>query len=149
MGPLYTPFPEVLELSDVITLHCPLTPATRNLIGAEEFAAMKRRPLLINTARGGLVDELAIAAALDNGQISGAGFDVATVEPPGTDHPLMKLVDRPNFILTPHVAWASAEAIQAVADQLIENIEAFQRGAPVNDVAREFADAQSGRAGSP
>ena len=149
MGPLYTPFPEVLEFSDVITLHCPLTPATRNVIGAAEFAAMKRRPLLINTARGGLVDELAIAAALDTGQIAGAGFDVATVEPPGADHPLMKLVDRPNFILTPHVAWASAEAVQAVADQLIDNIEAFQRGQPANDVAREFADAQSGRTGSP
>jgi glycerate dehydrogenase len=137
MGPLYTPFDEVLERSDVITLHCPLTPATRNLIGAPEFAAMKRRPLLINTARGGLVDETALAPALDAGQIAGAGFDVATEEPPRTNHPLMQLVDRPNFILTPHIAWASTEAIQALADQLIHNIEAFHCGQPANDVASE------------
>ena len=139
MGPLYTPFNEVLDRSDIITLHCPLTPGTRNLIGTPEFAAMKRRPLLINTARGGLVDEAALAPALEAGQIAGAGFDVATEEPPGPDHPLMKLLDRPNFILTPHIAWASTEAIQALADQLIDNIEAFHRGQPANDVALENA----------
>jgi glycerate dehydrogenase len=135
MGPLYTPFEEVLETSDVITLHCPLMPSTRNLIGQAEFARMKRRPLLINTARGGLVDEAELGPALRSGQIAGAAFDVATVEPPGPDHPLMRLVDEPNFILTPHVAWASAEAVQAVADQLIDNIEAFCAGQPVNVVS--------------
>src|SRR4051794_33951486 len=134
MGPLYTPFDEVLEQSDVITLHCPLTPATRNVIAAAEFAKMKRKPLLINTARGGLVDEGALAAALRSGQIAGAGFDVATVEPPGPDHPLMRLLDLPNFILTPHTAWASAQAIQGLADQLIDNVEAFQAGRPANVV---------------
>ena len=134
MGPLYTPFAEVLATSHVITLHTPLLPSTRNLIGAEEFAAMKRRPLLINTARGGLVDEQALHEALRSGQIAGAGFDVATVEPPPPAHIFMRMLDMPNFILTPHVAWASHEAIQGLADQLIDNIEAFQRGEPRNIV---------------
>lgn len=132
MGPLYTPFDDVLRRSDVITLHCPLMPATRNMIGAAEFALMERRPLLINTARGGLVDEQALALALEGGQIAGAGFDVVSVEPPPPDHPFMRLLGRPDFILTPHVAWASREAIQGLADQLIDNIEAFWRGQPRN-----------------
>jgi len=127
MGPLYTPFEETLRRSDIVTLHLPLMPSTRNLIGAAEFALMERRPLLINTARGGLVDEPALAAALRSGVIAGAGFDVATQEPPGADHTLMGLLDLPNFILTPHVAWASREATQALADQLIDNIDEFWR----------------------
>jgi glycerate dehydrogenase len=135
MGPLYTPFDEVMRVSDVITLHVPLMPSTRNLIGAREFAMMERRPILINTARGGLVDEEALYNALESGQVSGAGFDVATKEPPPPDHPLMRLLDMPNFILTPHIAWASQEAIQGLADQLIDNIEAFERGQPRNVVA--------------
>ncbi len=133
-GSLYTPFEQMLEESDIITLHCPLTTQTRGLIGAPEFARMRRKPLLINTARGGLVDDTALADALRGGQLGGAGFDVATPEPPPEDHPLMQLLDLPNFILTPHVAWASEEAIQALADQLIGNVEAFQRGAPRNVV---------------
>ena len=132
MGPLYTPFEEVLRRSDVITLHCPLMPSTRNMIAAPEFALMERRPLLVNTARGGLVDEDALAEALVRGQISGAGFDVVTTEPPPPDHPFMRLLESPNFILTPHVAWASREAIQGLADQLMENIELFCRGNPRN-----------------
>lgn len=132
MGPLYTPFEDVLAQADVLTLHCPLTPSTRNMIGAAEFAQMRRRPLLINTARGGLVDEAALVEALKQGQISGAGFDVVSVEPPPADHPFNAILGRPDFILTPHVAWASDEAVQSLADQLIDNIEAFVRGAPVN-----------------
>jgi glycerate dehydrogenase len=135
MGPLYTPFDEVMRISDVITLHLPLMPSTQNLISEREFALMERRPLLINTARGGLVDEQALATALDQGQISGAGFDVVTEEPPPPDHPLIRLAGRPNVILTPHVAWASQEAIQSLADQLIDNIEAFWSGAPRNVVS--------------
>ncbi|MHC2365205.1 glycerate dehydrogenase [Rhizobium leguminosarum] len=135
MGPLYTPFEKVLEVSDIITLHSPLTPSTRNMISTAEFAQMARRPLLINTARGGLVDEAALEHALRNGQISGAGFDVVTAEPPADDHPLMRLLDLPNFILTPHVAWASREAVQSLVDQLIDNVEAFERGTPTNIVA--------------
>jgi glycerate dehydrogenase len=132
MGPLYTPFEDVLRRSDVITLHCPLMPATRNMIGSPEFALMERRPLLINTARGGLVDEHALVDALTAGRIAGAGFDVVTTEPPPADHPFMRALALPNFILTPHVAWASREAIQGLADQLTENIELFWRGTPRN-----------------
>lgn len=133
-GSLYTPFEDVLARSDIITLHCPLNAQSRNMLGAEEFAKMARKPLIINTARGGLVDEAALAAALRSGQISGAGFDVVSAEPPPFDHPFMALMDQPNFILTPHVAWASQEAIQGLADQLIDNVEAFVRGEPVNVV---------------
>ena len=133
-GRLYTPFEHVLKQSDILTLHCPLNTNTRNMIGAPEFAQMARKPLLINTGRGGLVDEAAVGPALKAGQIAGAAFDVTSVEPPPIDHPFMALLDRPDFILTPHVAWASAEAIQALADQLIDNIEAFVAGTPVNAV---------------
>lgn len=133
-GSLYTPFEEVLRQADVITLHCPLNANTRHMIGAAEFAQMTRQPLLINTGRGGLVDEAAVGPALQAGHISGAAFDVTSVEPPPADHPFMALLKRPDFILTPHVAWASAEAIQALANQLIDNVEAFVRGAPVNQV---------------
>lgn len=139
MGPLYTAFEHVLRDSDVITLHCPLLPSTRNLIAQPEFAQMKRNPLVINTARGGLVDEAALYDALLSGQIAGAGFDVATIEPPPLNHPLMELVGHANFILTPHIGWASAEAAQALADQLIENIEAFCEGNPRNVVDPSLA----------
>ena len=128
----YTPFDDVLAQSDVISLHCPLRPETRDLIGSIEFAKMVRHPILINTARGGLVNEAALVAALKAGQIAGAGFDVATQEPPGADHPFHTLRDYPNFILTPHVAWASDEAMQTLADQLIDNIESWVSGSPRN-----------------
>jgi glycerate dehydrogenase len=134
MGPLYTPFEDVLRQSDIITLHAPLMPQTRNIIAAPEFAVMQRKPILINTARGGLVDEVALGHALRSGQIAGAGFDVATVEPPQPDHPLMQLVRLPNFILTPHIAWASREAVQSLADQLVDNVEGFWNGMPRNIV---------------
>lgn len=139
MGALYTPFEEVLANSDVISLHCPLNEQTRGLIGVAEFERMRKKPLLINTARGGLVDELALGPALTSGLISGAGFDVVSVEPPPRDHPFNKLLHRPDFILTPHVAWASDEAIQALTDQLIENIECFERGEPRNVVSPVLA----------
>ena len=132
LGPLYTPWEDVLETSDIITLHSPLTADTRNMIGMPEFRAMKRRPLLINTARGGLVDERALVQALKQGLISGAGFDVVEGEPPPPDSPLLEVIDRPNVILTPHVAWASDEAQQELADQLMDNVEAFIAGAPRN-----------------
>ena len=125
----FTPLDEVLAQSDVISLHCPLTPGTRNVIGIEQFRKMKRNALLINTARGGLVDEAALIQALDEGLIAGAGFDVLTVEPPRDGHPLLD-VRRPNFILTPHVAWASDGAMQFLADQLIDNVELWAKGTP-------------------
>jgi glycerate dehydrogenase len=128
-GVSFTPHDEVLARSDVISLHCPLVPATRNLIGVDAFRQMKRGALLINTARGGLVDEAALIQALDQGLIAGAGFDVLTVEPPTHGHPLLD-VRRPNFILTPHVAWASNGAMQFLADQLIDNIDLWAAGKP-------------------
>ena len=129
----FTPFDTVLAESDVVSLHVPLTPATRNLIGARELALMRPEALLINTARGGLVDESALASALTTGVIAGAGFDVLSVEPPRPGNPLLEL-KLPNFILTPHVAWASKGAMQFLADQLIDNVEAFVAGAPRNVV---------------
>lgn len=125
--------PELLRTADVLTLHVPLTAQTRHMIGAEQLARMKRSAILINTARGGLVDEAALAEALKTGVIAGAGFDVLSKEPPDDGNPLLAL-RMPNFILTPHVAWASAGAMQTLADMLIENIEAFAAGAPINAV---------------
>jgi glycerate dehydrogenase len=132
LGPLYTPWQEVLETSDVITIHSPLTKDTRGMIAMPEFEAMKRQPVIVNTARGGLVDEQALVRALDAGLIAGAGFDVVDGEPPSPDNPLMRAAARHNVILTPHVAWASDEAQQALADQLVGNIESFIAGRPVN-----------------
>jgi glycerate dehydrogenase len=124
-------FRELLRESDVLSLHCPLTDETRNMIDTEELELMRDDALLINTARGGLVSESALVTALHEGKIGGAGFDVLTKEPPREGNPLLEL-DAPNFILTPHVAWASLGAMQALADQVIENIEAFVRGEPRN-----------------
>jgi glycerate dehydrogenase len=134
LGPLYTPFDEVLETSDVITLHAPLMPGTRNVLAMPEFRKMKRRPLLINASRGGLVHEADLVRALDEGLISGIGFDCLTAEPPANDHPFLAILDRSNVIVTPHVAWASEEAMQACWNQLIDNIENFHRGEPSNVV---------------
>ena len=127
----FTPLQTLLEQSDVISLHLPMTEATRGMIGERELKAMKKSALLINTARGGLVDEAALAKALKQGWIGGAGFDVLTDEPPKAGNPLLDL-DLPNLIVTPHVAWASDEAMQFLADQLIDNVQAWQSGKPQN-----------------
>ncbi|EXI86983.1 MAG: Glycerate dehydrogenase [Candidatus Accumulibacter regalis] len=130
--PGYTPFAEALRQADVVSLHCPLNAETARLIGEAELRSMKTSALLINTARGGLVDEAALARALHEGWIAGAGFDVLSVEPPRSGNALLapELLALPNFLLTPHVAWASQPAMQALADQLIDNLEAFARGEP-------------------
>ncbi len=125
---------ELLATSDVVSLHLPLNEQTRNMIGARELASMKKSSILINTARGGLVDEAALAEAVSNGVIAGAGFDVLSKEPPVPENPLLKL-RLPNFVLTPHVAWASGGAMQTLADMLVDNIEAWVAGAPKNVVA--------------
>ena len=124
-------FTDVLRESDVISLHCPLTEETRDLIDRDELQLMKRNALLINTARGGLLADRALIEALKNGRIAGAAVDVLREEPPVHGSPLLEL-DLPNFIVTPHVAWASNEAVQALADQVIDNIEAFVAGKPRN-----------------
>jgi glycerate dehydrogenase len=124
-------FEAVLRESDIVSLHAPLTPETRAMISAAELRMMKPDAILINTGRGGLVDENALADAIRKGIIGGAGVDVLSHEPPTEGNPLLDL-DQSNFILTPHVAWASDEAMQTLADQLIENIEAFVRGEPRN-----------------
>jgi glycerate dehydrogenase len=130
-GVEFTPLQQVLESADVISLHLPMTASTRSMIGIEQMRRMKRNALLINTARGGLVDERALIQALDEGLIAGAGFDVLTVEPPREGNALLEL-RRPNFILTPHVAWASDGAMQFLADQMIDNIDAWADGRPQN-----------------
>ena len=132
--PGYTAFDTVMRESDVVTLHLPLNEQTRHLIGTAELSSMRPDALLINTARGGLVDESALLEALKTGRIAGAGFDVLSKEPPTEGHPLLDL-NLPNFILTPHIAWSGREAMQTLADQLIDNIEAYVAGAPRNLVA--------------
>jgi len=127
----YQPLPRLLAESDVVSLHCPLLPSTHNLIGEAELRTMKRSAILINTARGGLVDERALVRALQEGTIAGAGFDVLTVEPPREGNPLLDL-RLPNLIVTPHIAWASRGAMQFLADQLIDNIDAWAAGTPQN-----------------
>lgn len=134
MGPLYTDFDEVLKTSDILSLHCPLLPSTENMITENEFALMKPEVLLINTARGGIVNEEDLYRALMTRRIAGAAFDVAKHEPPDNDAPIMKLTQLPNFILTPHISWASQEAIQSLADKLIDNINAWLSGKPINIV---------------
>ncbi|HJT29943.1 MAG TPA: D-2-hydroxyacid dehydrogenase [Pyrinomonadaceae bacterium] len=126
-----TGFQEVLRRSDVLSLHCPLTEETRNLIGAKELAQMKPDAILINTARGGLIDDHALIEALKTGRLAGAGIDVLRNEPPRDGNPLLE-VDLPNLIVTPHNAWASRQAMQTLADQLVDNLEAFVRGSPQN-----------------
>lgn len=123
----------LLAQADVVSLHCPLTAETRGLIGAGELARMKPGALLINTARGGVVDEPALAAALRSGHLGGAGIDVLSREPPPADHPLLA-PDLPNLIVTPHVAWASREARQRLVDEIAANLRAFSAGRPRNRV---------------
>ena len=127
------PLHELLPQVDVLSLHCPLTPETQNLIGAREFALMKRDAILINTARGGIVDEQALADALRQGRIGGAGVDVLTVEPPVKGNVLLD-PDIPNLIVTPHSAWASRETRQRLVDELVTNIRAFLKGSVRNPV---------------
>lgn len=121
------PLHELLPQVDVLSLHLPLAENTRMLIGGAELASMKSSALLINTARGGIVDEDALARALRVGEIGGAGIDVLGVEPPTADNPLLAR-DIPNLILTPHTAWASRESRQRLLDEIALNIGAFTQG---------------------
>lgn len=118
-------------VSDILTLHCPLTPDTHELINARTLARMKRGALLVNTGRGPLVNEADVAAALASGQLGGYGADVMCSEPPAADNPLFA---QPNAFITPHIAWASVEARQRLLNATFDNIRAFQDGHPQNVV---------------
>lgn len=128
-----TPFEQVLAESDIVSVHCPLTPDTRGLIGEAELRRMPAHAIVVNTARGGIVDEPALAKALREGWIGGAGVDVLSEEPPPANHPLLA-ADIPNLIVTPHCAWGSREARQRVVDQTVENIESWRRGETLRQV---------------
>lgn len=124
---------ELAPALDVLTLHCPLTPETRNLVNDDILALMKPTAFLINTARGGIVDEKALLAALKNGKLAGAATDVLTIEPPVHSNPLID-AQLPNLIITPHVAWASREAREEIIHQTLENIKNFKNGHPIRTV---------------
>ncbi|GAB6389079.1 2-hydroxyacid dehydrogenase [Stutzerimonas marianensis] len=124
---------ELLPQVDALTLHCPLTEHTRNLIGARQLQAMKPTAFIINTARGGLIDERALADTLRHGHLGGAATDVLTSEPPSNDNPLLA-ADVPRLIVTPHSAWGSREARQRIVGQLSENARAFFSGLPMRQV---------------
>lgn len=127
------PLEELLPQVDALSLHCPLTSQTRGLIGGRELQLMRDSAFLINTARGGIVDEQALAAALRADKIAGAAFDVLTGEPPADGNVLLE-PDIPNLIVTPHSAWGSREARQRAADQVSENVRRFLEGDPVRVV---------------
>ncbi|MCW8846960.1 MAG: D-2-hydroxyacid dehydrogenase [Gammaproteobacteria bacterium] len=125
---------QLLKTSDVVSLHCPLNAQTRHLIGERELALMKPDALLVNTARGALVDPQALADALRSGQLGGAGIDVLEQEPPVAGNPLLD-PSIPRLILTPHIAWAALQSRQRALEQIAENIQAFLRGIPLRDLA--------------
>jgi glycerate dehydrogenase len=122
----------LFRMADVVTLHCPLTPQTKEIVNRKRLGKMKRSAFLINTGRGPLVDELALAEALATGQIAGAGLDVLSDEPPPADHPLLKA---PNCFITPHFAWATRSARERLMHEVVENVAAFLAGSPRNVVS--------------
>jgi glycerate dehydrogenase len=130
----YVSWQRAIQEADAITLHCPLNNETHHLIGNAELQAMKKDVLLINTSRGGLIDEVALARALQSNQLGGVGLDVLREEPPTAGNPLLDM-NLPNLIITPHNAWTSAGAMSQMAEQLIQNLEAFAGGIPRNRVA--------------
>lgn len=130
----YTPFMDALAQADFVSLHCPLTPDNEGMIGEAELRAMKPSAYLINTARGRLIDEPTLVWALSERWIAGAALDVLSVEPPREGNVLLEQRVG-NLLITPHIAWASIEAKQALADELIDCLEAFARGEPINRVA--------------
>jgi glycerate dehydrogenase len=126
-----TPLEVVLSESHVVSLHCPLTAQTRNLIGSDELARMRGDAILVNTARGGIVDEAALLQAVQSGQIAGAVVDVLDAEPPRQGNPLLE-TSLPNLLVTPHVAWASTASRQQLVNELAGNIRAWRSGTPRN-----------------
>ncbi|CAM3034599.1 glycerate dehydrogenase [Pseudomonas floridensis] len=127
------PLEALLPQVDALTLHCPLNDNTRDMIGAHELSLMKPHALIVNTARGGLINEQALADALRNGHLGGAASDVLSVEPPAAGNPLLA-GDIPRLIITPHSAWGAREARQRIVSQVTENARAFFAGAPIRVV---------------
>jgi glycerate dehydrogenase len=127
------PLDTLLGEADIVSLHCPLTPETHHLIGTSALQKMRRSALLINTARGGLVDAPALLTALERGTIAGAGIDVLATEPPTADDPLLQS-RLPNLIVTPHIAWSAQESRQRALDEIVANIAAFAGGNARNRV---------------
>ncbi|HCL3680304.1 TPA: D-2-hydroxyacid dehydrogenase [Pseudomonas aeruginosa] len=125
VGPSYVPQDTLLQLSDVLMINCPLTEETRNLIGAAELARMKPDAVIVNTGRGGVVNEAALIEAMLSGRLGGAALDVLVDEPVQPDNPILQLLEQDNFILTPHVAWSSNDAMQRLIDQSVGNIAEF------------------------
>ena len=121
-----------LKRQDIISLHCPLNKNTKDLIAAKELDIMKTSSVIINTARGGIINEIDLVTALKKKIIAGAGIDVTTAEPPKKSHPYYQIINHSNFVWTPHTAWASEEALKASMDQLILNINEFYLGKPRN-----------------
>ena len=117
-----------LNKLDILSIHCPLTASTNNLIMLKELSLLKKTAIIINTARGGIVNEDDLVKAIKNGTISGAGIDVTTKEPPNKNHPYYSILKHPNFIWTPHTAWASNETLQEAINQLIDNVNSFYSG---------------------
>jgi glycerate dehydrogenase len=131
LGVKFFPLERLFELSDVVSLHCPLTEQTKNLVNAERLCRMKPSAFLLNTSRGPLIDEAALADALNRGQIAGAGLDVLAVEPPGAENPLLRAK---NCLITPHIAWATRAARYRLMQTTISNLKAFLRDDPQNVV---------------
>jgi len=129
----FVPLEQLFTESDVLTLHAPQTPETRHVVNKQTLAMMKPTAYLINTARGGLVEDDALAEALNSGKLAGAGIDALVQEPPPADHPL---IHAKNCLMTPHVGWATFEARQRLIDVLVENVKAFLNGTPINQVNR-------------
>ena len=125
---------ELCRRSDVISIHTPLTPETRGMIGKAELELMKPSAILYNAARGAVTDEEAVATAIENGVIGAFGSDVYSMEPFPKDHPMYRIKDRENVLLTPHMAWASFEARSRCIDEMMENIRCFQKGVKRNAV---------------
>ena len=134
-GKIFLSKKEFFSSSDIISIHCPLTPQTENLLDLNTFKSMKNSAIVINTARGAVINEEDLCKAIKDKLIAGAAIDVLAKEPPENSHPYMELLSSPNFILTPHTAWASSEAMQTLSDQMIDNIENFVDGNPSNIVS--------------
>ena len=128
-GPVAVELDGLFAMADVVSLHCPLTAETANLVNARRLAMMKRSAFLLNSARGGLIDETALAQALISGAIAGAGLDVLSTDPPAADNPLLSA---PNCVIAPHLGWATLAARQRLFAVLVENIQGYLDGTPTN-----------------